>query len=254
MAKTEALHAQGALHFHPEDRSRPLIWVARVFRSARPRPGELPNAPAGRHRPSVGRSARPRRSAALARRFIKRTSAFQAQGLPGLVPRKRGPQGRAQARRGRDGLCARPSAPTIRWCCVLRRCSRRFGGALASPCTGAPWSAPCGARKKNGPERPADGPNAASRRTVHRHQLRDLCGGSRSGTVDHYDGPSLGFTLLLASRLDGVAARLGDVPRPAPLRQPHPRLVSRPFRRSSIARWPRSGRRWCCLNQEVTWS
>ena len=182
--------------------------------------------------------------------FYQAQTAFKAHGLPGLVPRKRGPHGRAQARRRRDGLCARPPhrRPDAQSVGAARR---TFGGALASPSTGAPSSAPCGARKKNGAERPGDHDGAASIAVVitSYETLRRVALG-HSGP---HDGPSLGFTLAAPSRHDGLAARVGDCVRAPPLRPSRRHALVSRFRPSSTTRWPRSGRTWCCCHQEVTW-
>ncbi len=174
--------------------------------------------------------------------FYQAQTAFKAQGLPGLVPRKRGPRG---AHKLDDAVMAFVHALTHRRSrrSARRRCSATFGGALASPSTGAPSSAPSGARKKNGAERPGGrrGGVPPSVLVTSYEMLRRVALG--------HSGPARRSQSRLHAPAppghDGLAARVGDVSLPRRARAS--RRLGRPrFRRSCTTSWRRSGRTWCC--------
>lgn len=130
-AKTAALRAQGALHPHPEQVRDPLFGSHEFF-DARDlvqvkyemvRRVEVDGHSVAQTTDAFGCS-RPT--------FYQAQTAFKAQGLPGLVPRKRGPRG---AHKLDDTVMAfvralRTDDPTLSTPALLDQIRRRFGRAV----------------------------------------------------------------------------------------------------------------------------
>jgi len=126
--KVEALHAHGALHPHPQDVRDPLFGSHEFF-DARDlvqvkyemvRRVEVDGHSVAQTTEAFGCS-RPT--------FYQAQTAFKAQGLPGLVPRKRGPRG---AHKLDDAVMAvvralRIDDPTLSTPALLDHIRRRFG-------------------------------------------------------------------------------------------------------------------------------
>ena len=127
-AKTDALRAHGALHPHP-DNVRDALFGAHEFFDSRDlvqvkyemlRRVDIEGQPVTRTAEAFGCS-RPT--------LYQAQAAFKAQGLPGLVPRKRGPRG---AHKLDDAVMAFVSAlhtddPTFSTQALLGHVRRRFG-------------------------------------------------------------------------------------------------------------------------------
>ena len=158
--KSRSAPRPGCAASPPRRGPRSLVWIARVFRCAGSGPGEIRNAASGRCRGPAGR--RTTEAFGCSRpTFYQAQTAFKTQGLPGLVPRKRGPRG---AHKLDDAVMAVRQRRTHRRPRPQHagRCSATFGGALASPSTDALSSAPSGARKKNDAECPSGGRGAGA--------------------------------------------------------------------------------------------
>jgi transposase len=130
-AKVEALRGQGALHPRP-DAVRDPLFGSHEFFDARDlvqvkyemlRRVDVEGQPVSRTAEAFGCS-RPT--------FYQAHTAFKAQGLPGLVPRKRGPR---SAHKLDDAVMAFVSAlrtddPTLTTAALLDHIRRRFGLAV----------------------------------------------------------------------------------------------------------------------------
>jgi len=130
-AKTDALRAHGALHPHPEDVRDPLFGSHEFF-DARDlvqvkyemvRRVEIDGHSVSQTTDAFGCS-RPT--------FYQAQTAFKAQGIPGLVPRKRGPRG---AHKLDDAVMAfvhalRTDDPMLSTPALLDHIRRRFGLAV----------------------------------------------------------------------------------------------------------------------------
>ena len=248
-AKAEALRAQGALHPRP-DAVRDPLFGSHDFFDARDlvqvkyemlRRVEVDGHSVAQTTDAFGCS-RPT--------FYQAQTAFKAHGLPGLVPRKRGPRG---AHKLDDAVMAvvrrlphrRPRRS------ARRRCSATFGGALGSPSTGAPSSAPSGARKKNG----ADRRHAVVRGGVPIPVLVTSYETLRRVALGHSgpdDGPSLGFTLLLRQGMAAWLRAWAMCPGPAvPAPAAVPLSAIPPLVHHELAQvWAHM----VLLHQEVTWT
>jgi len=129
--KTEALRAQGALHPHP-DTVRDPVFGAHEFFDPRDlvqvkyemlRRVDIDGQPVTQTTEAFGCS-RPT--------FYQAHAAFKAHGLPGLVPRKRGPRG---AHKLDDAVMAfvhglRADDPTLSVMALVAHIRRRFGLAI----------------------------------------------------------------------------------------------------------------------------
>jgi len=129
--KTEALRAQGALHPHPEAVHDPLFGSHEFFdprdlvqvKYEMLRRVDLDGQSVTRTTEAFGCS-RPT--------FYQAHAAFKAQGLPGLVPRRRGPHG---AHKLDEAVMAfvhgvRTDDPTLSVPALLAHIRRRFGLAV----------------------------------------------------------------------------------------------------------------------------
>ena len=129
--KAEALRAQGALHPHPETVQDPVFGSHEFFdprdlvqvRYEMLRRVDIDHQSVASTTEAFGCS-RPT--------FYQAHAAFKAQGLPGLVPRKRGPQG---AHKLDEAVMAfvhgqRTDDPTVSVPALLAQIRRRFGLAV----------------------------------------------------------------------------------------------------------------------------
>ena len=129
--KTETLRAQGALHPHPESVHDPVFGLHEFFD---PRDLVQVKYEMLRRVDIDGQSvARTTEAFGCSRpTFYQAHAAFKAQGLPGLVPRKRGPHGAhkldAAVMAFVHGL--RTDDPTVSVPALLAQIRRRFGLAV----------------------------------------------------------------------------------------------------------------------------
>ena len=129
--KTEALHAEGALHPHPETVRDPLFGSHEFFD-----PRDLVQVKYEMlRRVDIDRQSVASTTEAFGcsrPTCYQAHAAFKAQGLPGLVPRKRGPQG---AHKLDEAVMAfvhghRTDDPTVSVPALLAQIRRRFGLAV----------------------------------------------------------------------------------------------------------------------------
>ena len=129
--KPEVLRAQGALHPHPETVHDPLFGSHEFFD-----PRDLVQVKYEMlRRVDIDRQSVARTTEAFGcsrPTFYQAHAAFKAQGLPGLVPRKRGPQG---AHKLDEAVMAfvhdqRTDDPTVSVPALLAQIRRRFGLAV----------------------------------------------------------------------------------------------------------------------------
>jgi transposase len=130
-SKTEALRAQGALHPHPDTVRDPLFESHEFFD---PRDLVQVKYEMLRRVDLDGQSVTQTAEAFGCSRptFYQAHAAFKTQGLPGLVPRKRGPRG---AHKLDDAVMAfvhglRTDAPTLSVVALVGHIRRRFGLSL----------------------------------------------------------------------------------------------------------------------------
>jgi len=127
-AKTDALRAHGALHPHPDHVQDPLFGAHEFFdprdlvqvKYEMLRRVDIEGEPVTRTAEAFGCS-RPT--------FYQAQAAFKAQGLPGLVPRKRGPRGAHKLDAAVMAVvrALRSDDPTLSTQALLDHVRRRFG-------------------------------------------------------------------------------------------------------------------------------